>query len=235
MEAMDNKLIIQHENLPLRGYTKEKLEGEMNKFGLWITELLGLTGEESAKRILIALPAVEKHFWSLGFKEIEKAFTMYADGELITQPMPNYFTRILVGQIFKEYKQQKPVIKKPKPMPEISEEEKANLIYHGLITCYDYYIQNRQIVNGKIWVHDHLEELNLFDFTPVEKKIMWDAALENCKTDAKENNNPLMVKSLLLDLENKSSNARINEYKRLRMFRLFNILEAKNKHLKDVL
>ena len=107
MEPMSNKLIVKSENLPIKAYPKEDLKNALEgTFLVWISNLLGLTGEDAAKRLLIALPAIEKHFWSLGFNEIEKAFTMYADGQLKTKPLPNYFTRILVGQIFNEYREQ---------------------------------------------------------------------------------------------------------------------------------
>lgn len=229
------KLTIQHNNLPLRAYPPEKLETEMEKFSKWISDVLGLTGIDAAKRLLIALPAVEKHFWSLGFNEIEKAFTMYVDGQLKTQPLPNYFTRILVGQIFKEYKQQKPINKQQLPMAQATQEEKDDLIYHGLICCFDEYIQTGTIINGRIWVHDHLDELGHIKLTDDEKKVLWVKALENCVELADGYDSPVKRKSELLLLNTKTSISRINEYKRLRLGKLFDVLHAKGKHIKDIL
>ena len=154
----NNKLIIQHKSLPLRAYTQEKLESEMDKFSKWINDLLGLTGVDAAKRLLIALPAVEKHFWSLGFVEIERAFTMYVDGELTTKPIPNYFTRILVGQIFKEYKQQKPT-NKPIQLS-TSQNDKDFIMAEAVDRIRKDYKQHGKITEQCFHVYDHLFEQN---------------------------------------------------------------------------
>lgn len=207
----NNKLVIQHENLPLRGYTKEKLEIEIDVFGAWITNILGLTGIDAAKRLLIALPAVEKHFWSLGFVEIEKAFTMYVDGELKTQPLPNYFTRILVGQIFKEYKQQKlKKIKVIEPMI-ISEDEKRNNEILSATICYDFYIQNGYLNNNSVYLYKVL--LNKFEFSKQEIETLIE-----------------LSKNIDAPIEEQRGH-----YRKMCLRRYFDRLHAKDEHLKDVI
>ena len=205
---MDNKLIIQHENLPLRSYPDDKLKKEMDVFSKWINDLLGLNGVDAAKRLLIALPAVQKHFWSMGFKEIEKAFTMYVDGELTTQPIPNYFTRILVGQIFKEFKQQKRTKPKHKDM------DKAQEDYLNVINWYDWFIQNRKVTVEMTWIYEYLI-LRCEEFTPKEKF-----------------KNRLVQKGIDQGLTIMDSKAKTHRTL-IKMF--FERLEAKGEHLKDKL
>lgn len=231
---MNNKLIIHHPNLPLRAYPKGTLKTILEgDFLIWISDLLGLTGEESAKRLFNAIPAIEKHFWSLGIEEIQKAFIMYADGELITKPIPNYFTRILVGQIFKEYKQQKPVVKKEIKMPEPTQEEKELIIYTGLIFCFDNWVQTKEIINGQVWIHDHLMELGLLDFTNDQKNTMWINAKINLEAHSK--NLPYEeAKELMREISSgRKSSSREIEYKKLRVKRYFANIHVKGKHLSE--
>ena len=62
------ELIISKPNLPLKAYPPETLEIELDKFKLWVTHLLGLRGEESAKRLFLAMPIIEKKYkMLLGF------------------------------------------------------------------------------------------------------------------------------------------------------------------------
>lgn len=233
---MSNELVIQYPKLPLKAYPKDKLQIEMDVFGKWINDLLGLTGVDSAKRLLIALPAVEKHFWSLGFEEVQKAFTMYVDGQLKTQPLPNYFTRILVGQIFKEYKEQQPIKKKETNMPELSQEEKDNLIYMGVVNCFDEFIQTKEIIDGYVWVYDHLDKLKIISFTPKEKKNQMLIAKERLKQEKKQSLKLSQYAVFLKDLENnRKDQAIINMAKKMLLERFFAKLQVKDKHVKEIL
>ena len=171
---MSDKLAILEKRLPLRAYPKEKLEEVFeNVFIDWISNLLGLTGEDAAKRLLIAIPAIEKHFWSLGFDEIKKAFTMYADSELITKPIPNYFTRILVGKIFKEYNQQKPIAKIMIPESITpTKEEKDELFITTLKDEFKIYKETGVVNYMRNWLYDDLIEKGIV-IEDIMKSIAW--------------------------------------------------------------
>ena len=225
-----NKLQIKHKTMSLRTMPPEALDDKMIKFGYWLQNILGLTGDTSADRLLVAIPAIKDLFWSLGFDEIEKAFTMYVDGKLKTQPITNYLDRILVGKIFKEYKEQQPIKKKETKMPEPTKEEKELIIYEGLIFCFDNWVQTKDIINGQLWVHDHLMELGLLKFTADEKKAMWNLALKVSLEKSKQLSYK-EAKDVVKQLENKNSPIRINEYKRIRLKRYFSTI----KHIKDVI
>ena len=185
---MSNELTIKNNNLPIKAYPKEDLKNVLEgTFLVWISNLLGLTGEDAAKRLLIALPAIEKHFWSLGFNEIEKAFTMYADGQLKTKPLPNYFTRILVGQIFNEYRDQKP---KPKPIQidnKIPEAEKEKIVKQGVLRVYKEFLDTGIVPPGSSHVYDLLYNLGVLPKHTKEfrEKIRIEA-VENLKIQARK-------------------------------------------------
>jgi hypothetical protein len=171
------KLIVKNETLPLKAFPKETLttilEGE---FAVWISNLLGLTGEDSAKRLLVALPAIEKHFWSLGFDEIQKAFIMYVDGELTTKPLSNFLDRALVGKIFHEYKEQKPR-KQPK-VKEISDESKFLYTQSGLMKCLNHFEKHKSVLDGYAnFLYDILYEEYLPKDKEYKQKIYNDAKL----------------------------------------------------------
>lgn len=229
------ELAIFKNPIPIKAIPEKKLNTLiMGDFLDWISAILSLN-ENATTKLEYALPAIKEHCWSMGFPEIKKMIEMYADGKLSVKPIPNHFDRIRFGEVVSAYKQQKPVKKKEIIMPEQTQEEKEDLIYHGLITTFDHYVQFKEVIHGKIWVHDHLDELGLIKLTGQEKQVLWNKALENCKSHAKANSDPLKAKTMLLELENKNASPRINEYKRLRMSKLFDVLIAKDKHLKDVL
>jgi hypothetical protein len=227
-----NKIAVLDKKLPLRAYPEKMLNDVLEtSFKFWLANLLSIKADNEQK-LDSALPAIKKHFWSLGLNEIKKAFEMYADGELITKPIPNYFDRILVGHIFKEYKQQKPIVKKEIKMPEPTEEQKELLIYEGLIFCYDNWVQTKNIINGQVWVHDHLTELGLLIFNDDEKKAMWNLSkkniLEYSKTLDYES-----AKEVIRDLELKKGTREV-EYKKLRLMHYFNKIKDSRRHIRDV-
>lgn len=233
-----NKLQTIEKNLPLRGYPKESTEVDdtlKTVFKYWLANLLSIKADNE-KKLDSALPAIKKHFWSLGFTEIKKAFEMYADGELKTKPIPNYFDRILVGQIFNEYRQQKPVIKKTLPMPEPTQKEKDDLIYHGLITCFDEFIQKGNIINGYTWVYDHLNELGIVKYSDDEKRSQMPIAESRLRAEAKEMKSLNDYKTFIRDLEAKRlKQSIINKAKNMLLERFFGGLNAKGKHLKELI
>jgi hypothetical protein len=229
-----NKIAVLDKKLPLRAYPEKMLNDVLEtSFKFWLANLLSIKADNEQK-LDSALPAIKKHFWSLGLNEIKKAFEMYADGELITKPIPNYFDRILVGHIFKEYKQQKPIVKKEIKMPEPTEEQKELIVYEGLIFCYDNWYQTKDIINGQVWVHDHLMELGLLEFTDDQKKTMWIKSLENLKEYSKLIDYE-SAKELIAELERGKSSKREIEYKKVRLKRFFANIYTKDKHLKDYL
>lgn len=163
---MSNDLVVKNPNLPLKAYPKETLEKELDSFMLWINNLLGLRGEESAKRMVLAMPAIEKKFWSMGIDEIKKAFEMYADGELKTKPMANYFDRILVGQVFNEYKDfQRTNASTTKKTDEATYKAEQDYIY--IVSAYDHFISTGNLGEESAWIYSYL--------TDTKKVVQFDA------------------------------------------------------------
>lgn len=225
-----NKLTIFDNTIPIKAIPEKSLDQMLHtQFMFWLANLLSLKSD-SEEKVLNALPAIKKHFWSLGMHEVKKAFEMYADGELRTQPRSNYFDRVLVGQIFKEYREIKPRKKKEIVMPQPTEEEKALLIYEGCLNCYEEWKQTKHIIDGYIWVHDHLMDNGKLDFNDDEKKAMWSLAKKRLEEKSKSMEYQA-GKELLRELEKKNSAVRVIEYKKIRLEYFFGEID----HIKNIL
>lgn len=153
-----NKLAVIDRSIPIRSIP----EAELNRIILtdfmdWVSGILSLTDETSANRLEIALPAIKKHCWSMGFAEIKKMFEMYVDNKLSVKPIPNYFDRILFGKIVEAYRQQKPKPKPPEQEP-MSQEEKDMIVYSGILNCFEAYKQDGYVKSGYGYVYDELFE-----------------------------------------------------------------------------
>jgi len=196
---MDNKLIVKHPNIPLRGYPEDLLkiilygtDDEPGRFAVWISNLLGLTGETSAKRLYLALPAIEKHFLSMNFQEITKIFEMYADGQLSIQPRTNYFDRILVGQIFEAYRKEKQIKMEPKKTEDELKAEEDNI---KVIMAFDFYVQEKGLPLEYSWIYDYLKEKGIINYTNGAVK----QAFKMCeKTAGTEENQKQQAKIMLI-------------------------------------
>ena len=152
-----NKVAILEKRLPLRNYPEKEVDNLLSTvFKFWLAKLLSIKSDNEDK-LDNALPAIKKHFWSLGINEVKKAFEMYSDGELSIKPVPNYFDRILVGQIFKEYKAQK-----QKPVKRydnyISQEEKDFIMMEAVDRIEKDFKQNGKITETCFHVYAFLFE-----------------------------------------------------------------------------
>jgi hypothetical protein len=212
-------------SVPLRAIPEERLNAVLsNEFADWLCGLLSLTDDTSAERLVHAIQAIKKQFWSMGFVEIKKAFELYADSQLDVKPIPNYLDRIQVGKIFEAYRHHKP---KPKPKPiqiEISDEEKEALVYMGVINCFEQFLQDRKIIVGYTWVYGHLfDDLKLKSFTTEEKKM----AVKKAKANKEKSSLFQKVTESEHDVKNRAKRMLLKEY--------FESLEEQELHIKDLL
>lgn len=175
-------LVIKSPNLPLKAYPQEALETQEEAFMQWITDLLGLRGEASAKRLILAMPVIRKKFHSLSFTDIKTAFEMYALGELETKPITNYFDIILVGQIFNDYKNQQRT--KTEPFDEAVYKAEQDKLY--AIQAFEYYQGSNKLPEQSVWLYSYLEDtLGVFKFDENLKREYYKKHLENnSKEDA---------------------------------------------------
>ena len=180
------ELTIKYPNLPLRAYQKEQLENQIEALQVWLTNLLGLSGVESAKRLVIASEALKEQCIGMGFAEIQKMFEMYADSKLDIEPKSNYFDRVLLGKIVAEYRKYK--MRKPKPkqsqIPEISDQEKKEIDDQILKDQQAYFKKHGVIDPGKWYAYDVLDKRGLINLSLEEKKEIYADALEILKLDA---------------------------------------------------
>lgn len=197
--------------IPIKAIPKETLNNIiLNDFTVWLSDLLGLTDEVSAKRLYLSLDAIKDACWSMGFPEIKKMFTMYADSKLSVKPISNFLDRILVGKIIEAYKEQKPP-KKIVVKNEISEDEKRSLINSGVTKCLNHYEETQQILEGYIlFLYDEFYDSG---YLPKDKN-----SKNKALSDAKEviefeliNKKPIkqdeynQIKESLKDIEKKKS------------------------------
>jgi len=148
-------LAVLDKQLPLKAYDPEKLNTiVLTALTPFISGLLSLTDETSAKRLELALPAIKDLCWGMSFKEITKMFEMYADNKLSIKPMSNYFDRILLGKIVEAYKQQKPT---QKPVYNyMSQDEKDFIMSEAVDRIAKDYKQHGKITESCFHVYDHL-------------------------------------------------------------------------------
>jgi hypothetical protein len=182
------ELEIFKRNIPLKAIDSKDLEvmivgtknGTTGSLVTWVSDLLSLTDEVSAKRLYIALPAIKEHCWSMGFVEIKKMFEMYADGKLESKPLPNYFDRILLGKIANEYRTYKLRINKPKKVEksqdDIEKEKEYNeaFMQDAIKRAKKEFLDNGFIDKYFLGQYNWLEDKGEFNKINDLKKLKWD-------------------------------------------------------------
>ena len=181
-----NKLAVLENKLPLRAYPESQLDKVLGTvFKFWLANLLSIKADNEEK-LDNAMPAIKKHFWSLGMDEVKKAFEKYADGELSIKPVSNYFDRILVGQIFNEYRQSRPIKTKPVVTnKQLSEVDKDEILKSGVIRCENEYKEYGMVLPGNQHIYDYLDEQGIIDVPNERKKeLMVEASLNLKKSSS---------------------------------------------------
>lgn len=184
------------------------LEDQLTNF---LSDLLTLRDENSARKLYHSLPAIKKHCNSMGLDEVVKMFTMYADGELSIKPISNHFDRVLVGQIKQAYKETK--ISKPTKFNE--KEYKMKQDIYDAITHFDYFLQNGRLDENSSWVFTFLESKGILKINPRQRKFAWERAKEQ--------------------LPNVKQEEQIQKAQKYLLKQYFEQLETKKQHLKDLI
>lgn len=183
-------------------------------------------------------------FKSLSVDELYYAFKLerYGVYELKTDHYQS-FNAAYVSTVLKKYIEYKKntrikhnlPIAKTQDMPQLTQQEKDALTYTGVINCFDKYVQDKYIINGYVWVYDHLQELKILNPEKESKLAAMKIAKKNLQNQAKENPNLAVTKKMIEDLEKKNSPAIIVEAKRLLLEQYFSELINRNKSIKNVL
>ena len=172
----------------------------------------------------------------MSIEDIKKAFTLYVQGKLPIEPRDNYLTVILFSKVIEAFKQQRKVKPKELKMPEPTQQEKDDLTYLGVVNCFDEFTQSNSIIDGYVWVYDHLDELDIINFSDKDKIKQMPIAQKKLISEAKQNKNPNDYKTFMRDMENnRKGQAVINKAKKMLLERFFGKLIAKEQHLKDLL
>jgi len=202
-----NKLSIINNTIPIKAIPEKDLNVVLfGEFLDWISKTLSLN-ESGAEKLEYALPAIKEHCWSMGFPEIKKMIEMYADGKLSVKPIPNHFDRIKFGEVAKAYNQMQQT--KPKKFNEDKYKKEMDDI--KVIQCFDAFIQDRTIKTEFFWIYTYLEHnINASD---KDKIVLFRMGKEQKLSD-----------------EDAKQKAKV-----ILLRRYFERLEAKGRHIKDII
>lgn len=221
-----------NKSIPIKAIPSESLEKILHtEVKYWLSNLLAMSSEKE-ESVNNALEAIKFHCWGMGLNEVKKAFEMYANGLLSIDPRSNYLDYILVSKIMNEYKHKKPKKKTMIIEEKLTKEEKENVVYLGVISFYDAWVQDRFVKNPFVWVHDYLMKLGVLNFTDKEKKTMWKQAKENLLNKSKSESYKAF-KEVIKQFEQGNNTKREIEYMALRLDAFFTKIESENKHIKD--
>ena len=241
------------ENLKLRDYPEEARNGNTVILTSWLLNLLGVKGNpDTDKQHLVATKFINDTLLNYTYQEIKLAFEMYVSGKFYEnngKPMlvTQQFNSVVIGRVMREYQALKDreldeyrrlrtiQLNKKYEMPELTKEEKELLVYEGVLNCFENYKQTREVINGYVWVYDHLDELNIINFSPKEKKAKMLIAQERLKAEAVCYTNAIKRKRLLETIQNLSSSPVVTEAKRLLLQDFFANVTVKKKHIREYL
>ena len=228
------ELIKYNPSHTLRGMNQQTLDQILNtKVKYWLSNLLQLSAEKE-EAINNAIEGIKYHCIGITLVDVRKAFEMYANSELELSPISNHIDYILVGKIFNEYKKKKKNLKQRKIIeePKISDQEKENLRYMGVINCFEHFKQDNYIPYGYLWVYDYFETRKLFSYTDDQKEQFLKKAERNVKKDASEVD-LFTYKRVIAQLEKGNKNAVEIEYKYILIKEFFLKIIAQKKHIKE--
>ncbi len=186
---LENSLFFKDDsntNTQLRNIPDEELNSIMCKYLVpWIKGLLSLSGENSAERLILAIPTIKELCTGMTFLDVKKMFEMYAHSKMELTPIANYFDIILVGKIVSEYRKHikhnpKKPIAKIKTMNDISQNEKDEIENEILEKTEKYFKENRRVDSDRWYAYDILEKRGLINLSLEEKKEIQKIAIKNC-------------------------------------------------------
>lgn len=172
-------LTILEKNLPLRAYPEETLTKGILALYEWLCGLLSLAGENSKERLKNAFPAIKEQCIGMGFSEIKNMFEMYADGKLEIEPVTNYFDRVLLGKIVKNYRSYMNRTKTTISIPEAKKEKD----HKEIIFYFEDYRDNKNSYDGWEWIYTYFESKEIFKPSTEEKKYYFNKYSEKLKTE----------------------------------------------------
>lgn len=220
----------------------EYLGDNLGVLFLRITNLLGIKHAIEGVNKLDIREMLLKRFKTISLEEIDYAFKLERYGSLGKRTEHfQLFNAQYVSDVLDKYKKWLQKIRHDNNLPlskkseiqEIPEEEKQLLILQGVVSCFDEFIQTNEVINGYTWVYDHLDELNLLDYTTDQKNAKMLVAANKLKKQANNIKDRLNKKNILANLENRKSQSIINEAKRMLLKDYFAQIEVKNRHIKE--
>lgn len=164
------------------------------QFGMLITTIcakMGIKHEISQIYKSDIKEMILSRFKNLSLNEIDFAFKLerygnYVDekGQISRTEHFHDFNTVYISTILTKYIDWKRKTKldhnitRIEPKPEITQKEKDFWISKGVLECFDYFLEHRLIMDGKIYVYDILYDMGLLPTDPEYKKKVYAEAVE---------------------------------------------------------
>lgn len=147
---------------------------EILKLGAWLSRSLSLTGDNSADRLEVILPMIQKYAWTMSCEEIKRGFDLYIESKLSyngkpLEPIDNYLTPILFNKVIKAFKDSHYYDNAIKKRPELPQPTEDDENYFHAMTCFDHFVQHDNIPQNMIWIYDFLTEKGIFEHSKEDK------------------------------------------------------------------
>lgn len=224
--------IVKGNNFPIYAIPPNKWEDIIAPLMMDLFKMLGidLDTHKHPERLAATEQMIREYANRLTPKEIHQAFLHYVKGELAgLEPVESHLSPILFGKVIKAYKEQKKKPPKPK-VNELSDEEKQNLIFMGLVNCFDRWKQEKRVIPGYVWVYDHLMEEKIFVNDKKQKLAAMQIARRELKAEADRSD-----RDYIQQLEDSRSPAVINRAKLILLSDYFKGLHKDGMHLKELI
>jgi len=144
--------------------------------GVYLDAILSLDGAKSVMRLEVLLPMIQDYAWGLNAMQVKEAFDLYVRHKLPIEPRDNYLTPILFNKVLEAYKQHKKPPKKE--IPQISDDEKQNLISQGMSKVMKHFEEERIILEDYVlFLYDVLYDDHFLPRGKEAKLQIWEDAI----------------------------------------------------------
>lgn len=209
-----------------------------------VMALLGFRPEnfpdDNEKKIIIDYMRTQMGAYSLA--DIGLAFTLYIQGKLdYNEKHYGKFSVLFLENVMQSYKRYKVALPKQPiehQLPEISKEETERLVRHGALTCFQTYFQYQKLFDFGNVTYDYLDRRGHINLTDARKRVIWDEAKKNLKSQAgikaMSGRETTKLTDILERIETKNEGVK-SEAKRIALREYFDFLIQTEQQLKDII
>lgn len=238
MKNYNNAIIIAINNKKIREYSESEKEQKTGVLINYLLALLGISmtnGDDKEMHYIILEEFINETLINYTYEEIKLAFKKLVKGDFNID-VYNKLDSLLVGKVMKaydndkQYKIKQEVIKqnKIKEMPpELTQSQKDEIVFLGIIKCYNDFISNERIPSTKIYYYDFLFERGFLPKDAATKNAVYKMACENIKNRVNLTKEDHIINQIT-NKDGSKSNELIIECKRISLERFFNQFRNEN-------